>query len=147
MTEAEKEDLMSREYTVFQAGNMKLIQTPRYLHDCTTCRFFGRWKKYDLWAHIEEKGRRIIVTSLIARDGEGGNYYSGTLSFLSNPALKVCFKRVHRQYLSRVELQFVSLERVFELIASNTVDSEADRLWEYGKKLYSRGKEGVIKKC
>jgi hypothetical protein len=46
-------------------------ETPRYEHDCTECKFLGRFKEADLYFHPGP-----VETTVIARTGKD-EYYSG----------------------------------------------------------------------
>lgn len=50
-------------------------ETPQHKHDCAQCVFLGRMGSYDLYFH--DGGERPIFTTLVARDGEAGEYISG----------------------------------------------------------------------
>ncbi len=56
-------------------------KTPQYQHDCTKCKFLGRFTSdginYDLYFCVEGNGNRPTV---IARyDNDGGDYASGIM--------------------------------------------------------------------
>ena len=46
-------------------------ELPQYKHDCSACLFLGRYKNYDLYAHVHEH-----LTELIARYSNDGPDYS-----------------------------------------------------------------------
>jgi len=67
---------------------------PRFKHDCDTCIFLGRFKRYDLYIHIEEP------KTVIARYGSDGPEYVSGMNFTSqNVALRTAYDRAKKRRL------------------------------------------------
>jgi len=57
-------------------------ELPRYEHDCTSCKFLGRFKNADLYFHPGP-----VEVTVIARTGSQGEYYSGLIFGLADTCL------------------------------------------------------------
>ena len=75
-------------------------ENPRYPHDCNRCVFLGYHGKYDLYVCI---GKVSISTTIIARYGIEGDYYSGLPFRLVNKPLGIAFKRACERGLLKEE--------------------------------------------
>jgi hypothetical protein len=64
---------------------------PKYQHDCDACTFLGQDStgKYDLY-YCPQGG---ILPTVIARYGDGDNYYSGLYARFRIPVLMEAFDR------------------------------------------------------
>ena len=126
MTPKDFKETLKAEYISHQDTKKKIVQKPRYIHDCFECKFFGCWKQYDLWACVRERPwpQPTLIKSIIARYGEDGNYYSGNVFALANKPLGICFQRVYNHYNGRVDFEFLTKEYLMRMVAGAYNDTE-----------------------
>lgn len=67
---------------------------PRFKHDCDTCTFLGRFKRFDLYVHTEEPKTVIARSSSIPDD-----YTSGLRFKDLDPALGTAYNRARKRRL------------------------------------------------
>lgn len=123
----EKNILMNREYVTYKKDK-KVIQKPRYLHDCLRCKFFGHYGRFDLWACVTEQEypKPAIIHTLIARYGEDGDYASGNPFIAMNKQIYECFCRVYDFYCEgRIILEY--MENYRDLLR---VIRDGNRVWK-----------------
>lgn len=54
------------------------------MHGCSACKWLGQYKEYDLYVCIgRDSENQSVIDSVIARNGEDGEYKSGTHSAIT----------------------------------------------------------------